>query len=94
MLTHLTHWGRVTHICVGNLTIIGSVDWTPGNKFQWNGNQNSYIFIKENPFQYVVWKMAAIFLGLNLLSYHGILLYYRYVVHICSNKKQMGKYIC
>ena len=29
MLTHifqsyLTHWGRVTHICVGNLTIIGS----------------------------------------------------------------------
>ena len=21
---HLTHWGRVTHICVGNLTIIGS----------------------------------------------------------------------
>ena len=23
-LTHLTHWGRVTHICVGNLTIIGS----------------------------------------------------------------------
>ena len=23
-LTPLTHWGRVTHICVGNLTIIGS----------------------------------------------------------------------
>ena len=22
--TYLTHWGRVTHICVGNLTIIGS----------------------------------------------------------------------
>ena len=21
---HLTHWGRVTHLCVGNLTIIGS----------------------------------------------------------------------
>ena len=21
---HLTHWGRVTHICVGNLTTIGS----------------------------------------------------------------------
>ena len=21
---HLTHWGRVTHICVGDLTIIGS----------------------------------------------------------------------
>ena len=24
MLCLLTHWGRVTHICVGNLTIIGS----------------------------------------------------------------------
>ena len=23
-LHHLTHWGRVTHICVSNLTIIGS----------------------------------------------------------------------
>ena len=22
--TKLTHWGRVTHICVGNLTIVGS----------------------------------------------------------------------
>ena len=21
---HLTHWGRTTHICVGNVTIIGS----------------------------------------------------------------------
>ena len=24
MNTFLTHWGRVTHICVGKLTIIGS----------------------------------------------------------------------
>ena len=24
--TQLTHWGRVTHICIGNLTIIGSDD--------------------------------------------------------------------
>ena len=24
MFSVLTHWGRVTHICVGNLTIIGS----------------------------------------------------------------------
>ena len=23
-LDHLTHWGRVTHICVGNLITIGS----------------------------------------------------------------------
>ena len=33
---------------------------TPENKFQWNLNQNSYIFIQENAFENVVWKMAAI----------------------------------
>ena len=30
---HLTHWGRVTHICVGKLTIIGSDnDLSPGRR--------------------------------------------------------------
>ena len=29
----LTHWGRVTHICVGKLTIIGSDNgWSPGRR--------------------------------------------------------------
>ena len=75
----LTHWGRVTHVCVGNLTIIGSdnglspggrshnlnqcwniVNWTPRNNLLWNVNRNSYIFIHENQFENVVWKMAAI----------------------------------
>ena len=36
------------------------VNWTPRNKLQWNINQNSYIFIQENPFANVIWKMAAI----------------------------------
>ena len=35
------------------------VNWTPRNKLQWNFNRNSYIFIQENPFENVVWKMAA-----------------------------------
>ena len=79
----LTHWGRVTHICVSNVTIIGSdnglspdwcqaiiwtsdgniVDWTLGilrNKLQWNLKRNPYIFIQENAFESVVWKMSAI----------------------------------
>ena len=70
----LTHWGRVTHICVGNLPIIGSdnglspdrrqaIIWTNAgirNKFQWNFNQNYNIFIQENAFENVVWKTAAI----------------------------------
>ena len=73
----LTHWGRVTHICVGNLTIIGSdnglspgrrqaiictniINWTLGNKFQWNFSRNYNIFIQEKVFESVVCKMAAI----------------------------------
>ena len=39
---HLTHWDRVTHICVGNLTIIGYLD--SNNKRQLNFNRISYIF--------------------------------------------------
>ena len=74
MMLWLTHWGRVTHICVGKLTIIGSdnglaptrnqcwdiVNWNLRNKLQWNLKRNSYIFIQENAFENVVWRMAAI----------------------------------
>ena len=79
----LTHWGRVTHICGGNLTIIGSdnglspshylnhcwniVNWTPRNKLHWNFNRNSNIFIQENSLQNVACEMASICLGLNVL---------------------------
>ena len=68
----LTHWGRVTHIFVGNLTIIGSdnglalnqcwniVNWTLRNKLQWNSNWNCIIFIQENALENVVWEMASI----------------------------------
>ena len=41
--------------CAGLLVI-----WTFGNKLQWNLNKNLYIFIQENAFENVVWKMAAI----------------------------------
>ena len=37
-----------------------TVNWTPTNILQWNLNRNSYIFIHENAFEHVVWKMAAI----------------------------------
>ena len=30
----LAHWGRVTHICVGNLTIIGSDNGLSPNRYQ------------------------------------------------------------
>ena len=28
--------------------------------------EDSYVFIQENPFQYVVWKMAAIFFSASM----------------------------
>ena len=52
MIMIITHWSRVTHICVSKLTTIGSynglspgrrqaiVDWTIDNKLQWNHNRN------------------------------------------------------
>ena len=36
---------------------IGPFNW---NKLQWKFNRNSYIFIQENAFENVVWKMASI----------------------------------
>ena len=72
----LMHWGRVTHICVSKLTIIGSdnglllshylnqcwnvVNSNLRNKLQWNLKRNSCIFIQENAFQNVVCEMASI----------------------------------
>ena len=68
----LTHLGRVTHICVGNLNIIGSapshylnhcwnnVNWTRRNKLLWYFNRNSNIFTQENAFESTVCQMAAI----------------------------------
>ena len=65
----LTHWGWVTYICVSKPGPAPShylnqcrniVDWTLGNKLQWNLNPNSDIFIQENATENVVWKMAAI----------------------------------
>ena len=76
----LTHWGRVAHICVSKLTIIGSdtgllpgrrqtIIWTDaailfirtlGTIFSEIVSKNSYIFIRENAFEYVVCEMLAI----------------------------------
>ena len=72
----LTHPGRVTHICVSNLTIIGSYNGLSSGRrnakllSEQNAailligtlgtNRNSYIFIQENASEYIVWTMAAI----------------------------------
>ena len=63
----LAYWGRVTHICVSNLTIIGrrqaiigtNADFllirTLRNKLQWS----SYISIQENAFENAICEVAA-----------------------------------
>ena len=61
-ISNLTHWGRVTHICISKIIIIGSdiVYWTLRIKLQWNLNRKSYIFIQKNVFENVVCNMASI----------------------------------
>ena len=73
----------MTHICISNLTIIGSDNnFTPGliliirplgNKSQQNFNRNSYIFIQVNDFENVIWKIADILLGLNVLKQTSVI---------------------
>ena len=43
------------------------VNWSLRNELQWNLNQNSNIFIEENPFENVVCEMASICFRFNVL---------------------------
>ena len=68
----LTHWGRVTHICVGKLIITGSdnglspdrrqaIIWTNARVLPiWPLGKNTAIFIDENARETVVCEMASI----------------------------------
>ena len=44
------------------------VNWTDGNRLQWNINRNPFMFIQENTFEYVVWKMASILSPLQCVN--------------------------
>ena len=82
----LTHWGRVTHICVGKLTIIGAVqatshylnqcwnivNWTIRNKLQWNSNRNLNIFIQENALENGICEMVSIMSWPQCVKHGGI----------------------
>ena len=81
----LTHWGWVTHLCVSRLTITGLdnglspyliqcwniVNWTLGNKLQWNFNRNSNIFIEENTFENVVYEILFILSRPQCVKHRG-----------------------
>ena len=55
LVKNLTHWGWVAHICIGNLTIIGS-----DNCHLENWEQTSVKFIQENAYENVIRKLVAI----------------------------------
>ena len=48
-------------------TIAGILLFGPLETNRWKFNLNSNIFIQENAFENVVWEMASICLGLNVL---------------------------
>ena len=73
----------MTQMCVSNLTIWSApshylnqywniVNWTLRNKFSQNLNRNSSILIRENAFEIIVYEMAAILLGLNMLKIRAV----------------------
>ena len=51
---------RINYVIKSILFNLIEVNLTTGNIFQWNLDRNSYIFIHENAFGNVVWKMTAI----------------------------------
>ena len=69
----LTHWGRTTHICIGNLTVIGSDNGlSPGHYYITNFNEIS-IGIQAFSFKKMHFKMSSakwrpFGLGLNELK--------------------------
>ena len=55
----LTHWGRVTHICVDKLSLVQIMACRLDGA-KWKFNQNTTIFIEENAYENVVYEMASI----------------------------------
>ena len=50
------------------------------NVLQWNFNQNSSIYIRENPFENAVWRLLPLCLGLKVFRHYqewdyGLILY-------------------
>ena len=72
----LTHWGRVTDICVSKLGLHWLiacrqdiiVNWTLGNKPQWNFNGNLYVSIQKNALEMTSAKWRWFCLGLHVLK--------------------------
>ena len=69
----LTHWGRVTRICISKLNIIGrcqAIIWTNAGilSLKWNFNRNSNIFTEKMHFKMSSAKWQKFCLGLSVLT--------------------------
>ena len=58
-------WISPSHYLNQNWNI---VNWTLRNKLPWNFHQNSYLFIKENAYENVIYECRPFCLGLNVLT--------------------------
>ena len=64
----LTHWGRVTHICVSKLTIIGSDNGLSPDRRQaiiWTNDKNMVDFNLRNKLQWNLKRNSCIFIQEN-----------------------------
>ena len=59
------------------------VNLTLRNKLQWNVNRSLYIFIQQNAFENVVWKMAAILCRPQCVNTNSKVI--DYIVSWCEN---------
>ena len=65
-------------------------NWAIGNKYQWNLNTNSTLFIQENTFENVICEKAAILPGSQCVKIRRKLFYCTKVFgrYSCSTKKE------
>ena len=61
------------------------VNWNPRNKFQWNLDQNTIIFIQENAIENVVCQMSAILSRLSISIHTRIMSQTKHTVRICQS---------
>ena len=93
------------HIWVIKLAIVGSdngfspglnqcwniINWTPGNKLQWNFNQNTKLFIHENASENIVCEMVTILCGGRLVNVsNSTVLYSKHCIDVISWSKMIS----
>ena len=75
------------------------LNWIHRNKFHWKLNRNLYIFIQENAFENVVWKMSAILSrpqcvnSVHAKSFLGSIEIYLYIISFLDSRHRWHRYL-